>query len=350
MGKQISTRPCTARVHLEDMRITNILLHSSTHLEVVKPKGQIFHIFGGNILYLLPNYQKICLTKRETFNRIFSQSFNINKEVQKAVSNILHIHAPSFNFIVYNVHTHVTLPFYNRSLIDFLVNEIQTKFEVKQVEITQEQNCPHRTTFERLYSIESNFLNIGLKLFGIAGRFQNSKISKSTQATFIFTQFFSDTFDFFYFLSGMAILCTDVKQLFQNIKKTVQENPSLANVLPQNVAIELLPLIQQTHLVTIQDTKILRQTSKAGGEEFVKRFAEKLFNCSVEWETVESLNPAADTIRHTVETSTYTIWVQNNGINIEDACNSLKTTGMYALFLFMISGSCQKKKYIYRIL
>ena len=91
-----------------------------------------------------------------------------------------------------NIHHSTKINYNCRTLIQDFILQLKEKFEIQEVQVTQEQNAPVATTLSNLLMVGNfTFLAINLKL--LSRRLQVDKGRTFTHATLIVTRFNADT-------------------------------------------------------------------------------------------------------------------------------------------------------------
>ena len=138
------------------------------------------------------NFQ-LCLTKNIRFVLLLP---NLKERFKERLEIEFHRKISRITFKIGNIHHSTQINYNCRTLIQEFIPELKKKFEIEEVQVTQEQNAPVSTTLSNLLMVGNfTFLAINLKLLSktVTIRLQVDKARTFTHATLIITRFYSET-------------------------------------------------------------------------------------------------------------------------------------------------------------
>lgn len=270
------------------MLITNLIFQDKQKLgEEIRGKGKL-HILPGkkSLLQLYPNYQRLFVLPPSLI-----LDLNLNETVSKTIRKLTKGKVQrQLDLELFNVTACKTLKNIDLNIIvKEILPQIDRTFSIKSYELTQSQHEPELVTYEVLLKVGKNFLSVKACLeFGII-KFQRKKGGKSTSVSAVFTNFDQDFLDFFYFMSEMAVIAPNAKDLFSQLIHIAKEHPQIAKQSAKETKAMLQKnLVKNTRKygVTITPTKELRLLHSEGGNELCAFFAQ-LFWCAIQVEPID---------------------------------------------------------------
>jgi hypothetical protein len=287
------------------MKLSNIILHSkckldtSAHYEIYidEKRTKKKKITRGDKkitierptqrLIVTEKYQKLVLTESEKYCTYLSKTLDLNRRVSAIIRTLIPS-TPELRFTVINLHGSITLKYSRKRLIHFLLTKIDYLFTILRVDtVTPDSSgsIVEKTTLEDLKKLQKNFyISLCIQLDGVFVKFQIAKSQKEVSATCIFTSFTSEVIDFFYFISGMAALTLMWSDLIKQVKSILANDPDIGKQNCDITNVISAAIVNQE--IQIQEKTVLRIVSQDGGIKFVQRFADEVFCCDVEWETI----------------------------------------------------------------
>ena len=149
--------------------------------------------FFDNSIVLKRNNFQLCLTKNIRFVLLLP---NLKERFKERLEIEFHRKISRITFKIGNIHHSTQINYNCRTLIQEFIPELKKKFEIEEVQVTQEQNAPVSTTLSNLLMVGNfTFLAINLKLLSktVTIRLQVDKARTFTHATLIITRFYSET-------------------------------------------------------------------------------------------------------------------------------------------------------------
>ena len=135
----------------------------------------------------------MCLTKNIRFVLLLP---NLKERFRERLEIEFHRQISRLTFKIGNIHHSTKINYNCRTLIKDFIPELKEKFEIDEVQVTQEQNAPVAMTLSNLLMVENfTFLAINLKLLSrtVTIRLQVNKGRTFTHTTLIVTCFNADT-------------------------------------------------------------------------------------------------------------------------------------------------------------
>ena len=148
--------------------------------------------FDNSIILKKTNFQ-LCLTKNIRFVLLLP---NLKERFRERLEIKFHRQISRLTFKIGNIHHSTKINYNCRTLIEDFIPELKEKFEIDEVQVTQEQNAPVAMTLSNLLMVGNfTFLAINLKLLSrtVTIRLRVDKGRTFTHATLIVTRFNADT-------------------------------------------------------------------------------------------------------------------------------------------------------------